>query len=90
MTPLLGALDEGEEVEQLVGRQGLARGPEPEDERGGLVEAEDADGRPEPRARDEVPRHAGAAADLLRIPGRSRSQEPFAAPLRRTETPGEP
>ncbi len=87
---LLGALDEAEEVEQLLGGKGLTCGAEPEDERCRLVEAEDADGRLEPRARHEVARHAGTAADLLRIPGRSRSEKPFAAPLRRTETPGEP
>ena len=41
-------------------------------------------------ARHEVAGDAGTAADLRRVAGRSGGEEPFAAPLRRTETPGEP
>ena len=63
----LGALDEKEEVEEVLGREGPARGSEAGDEGCAFVHARERDRRPQGAAREKVTRDTDPARDLERI-----------------------
>jgi hypothetical protein len=86
----LGALDEEEEVEEVLGAERAVRRAEPRDERRAFVHARERDRGAHGAAALEVARDAEAPRDLERVGGRRRAEKAGTAPLRRTKAPGEP
>ncbi len=87
---LLGALDEDEEVEEVLGRERAVLRAEARQERRGLVEPGGRDRRTQRAHRAQVARQREAPRGLVRVGRGGGPEDRFAAALGGAKTPGEP